>query len=364
MPDIDELFDELVERGGSDLHLRVGRTPLIRADGDMASLEGRPEQSQEVLHSLLMEIMPQRNREEYDEVHDTDFSYEIPGKMRLRCNVGMDRFGITAVFRVIPFEVIPFDKLGLPRAAWDLCMLSKGLVVVTGPTGSGKSTTLAAMIDLINQTRPAHIITIEDPVEFVHPDKLCLVTQREVHNHTASFSGALRAALRQDPDMVLVGEMRDLETIEIAIETAETGHLVFGTLHTTTAASTMDRIIDSFPEGRQNQIRAMLSNSLKGVIAQVLLKRVAGGRVAGLEILIVDRGISSMIRDGKIHQIPSAMQVGGALGMITLNDSLCNLIADGTVATDEAYLKAVDKDDLVTKLNGRGLPLPTHMQQG
>ncbi len=271
MAELDRLFDTLVEHGGSDLHLRVGRPPLIRADGDMRRLDGEPELSNENLQSLLSEIMKPRNKEEFDEVHDTDFSYEIPGKMRLRCNVGMDRFGMTAVFRIIPFEVIPFDKLGLPRAAWDLCMLSKGLVVVTGPTGSGKSTT--------------------------------------------------------------------------------------------TAASTMDRIIDSFPEGRQNQIRAMLANSLKGVIAQVLLKRIGGGRVAGLEILIVDRGISSMIRDGKIHQIPSAMQVGGALGMITLNDSLCNLVAAGTVDSDECYIKAVDKDDLVTKLNGKGLPLPTHMEQ-
>ena len=337
-------------------------SPLVRTDGEMLPLTDEAEMSAEDLERMISEIFPEKNAKEHAEVHDTDFAYEIVDLFRLRCNVGMDRFGMTAVFCVIPVEVISADQLGLPPAIRDLCMLSKGLVVVTGPTGSGKSTTLAGMIDLINDTRACHIITIEDPIEFVHKDKQCLLTQREVHTHTAAFSAALRSALRQDPDIILVGEMRDLETIEIAIETAETGHLVFGTLHTTTAASTMDRIIDEFPEGRQNQIRAMLANSLKGVVAQVLLKRVGGGRVAGMEILVADRGISAMIRDGKIHQIPSAMQVGGALGMVTMNESLCALVSQGVVEPEEAYIKAVDKDDFVMMLTNKGLPLPPHIQ--
>ena len=362
MAEIDRLFHVLVDNGGSDLHLRVGRTPLVRADGEMVPLQDEALLTADDLERMIAEIFPDKNAKEYAEVHDTDFAYEIVDLLRLRCNVGIDRFGMTAVFRVIPVEVISADQLGLPRAIRDMCMLSKGLVVVTGPTGSGKSTTLAGMIDLINDTRSSHIITIEDPIEFVHKDKKCLLTQCEVHTHTEAFSAALRAGLRQDPDIILVGEMRDLETIEIAIETAETGHLVFGTLHTTTAASTMDRIIDAFPADRQNQIRAMLANSLKGVVAQVLLKRIGGGRVAGMEILVADRGISAMIRDGKIHQTPSAMQVGGALGMITLNDSLAVLVGQGVVDPDEAYLKAVDKDDLVMKLNNKELPLPSHIQ--
>ena len=359
MAEIDSLFDLLIESGGSDLHLRVDRSPLVRKDGEIICLSEHPPLSNGDIHRMIDEIIPERNRAEFKEKSDSDFAYEIPGLVRLRCNVCLDRYGAAAVFRIIPFEVISADRLNLPEGVRSFCKLSKGLVVVTGPTGSGKSTTLAGMIDLINETRHEHIITIEDPIEFVHKDKKCLITQREIHTHTTGFASALRAALRQDPDIVLVGEMRDLETVEIAIETAETGHLVFGTLHTNSAASTVDRIIDSFPGGRQNQIRSMLANSLKGAVSQVLLKKKGGGRVAGMEIMVVDRGISALIRDGKIHQIGSAMQVGGSLGMTVMNNSLLKLVAEGLVEPDEAYLKAIDKSELVDMLRNKGLPLPT-----
>jgi twitching motility protein PilT len=255
----------------------------------------------------------------------------------------MDRKGPGAVFRVIPSKILTAEDLGLSPHILELCRLNKGLVLVTGPTGSGKSTTLCAMVDYINRNRADHIITIEDPIEFVHENKQCLMNQREVHTHTDSFKDALRAALREDPDIILVGEMRDLETVAIAIEMAETGHLVFGTLHTTTAASTVDRIIDQFPTDRQAQIRTMLSESLKGVIAQTLCRKIGGGRAAALETLIVTPPISNLIREGKTFQIPSMMQVGKASGMVTLNDSLLDLVTRKLVEPREAYLKAVDK---------------------
>jgi twitching motility protein PilT len=269
----------------------------------------------------------------------------------------MDRKGMGAVFRLIPSRILTAEELGLSKSIMDLCSLSKGLVVVTGPTGSGKSTTLCAMIDAINKTREDHIITIEDPIEFVHENKKCLVNQREVHTHTDSFKDALRAALREDPDILLVGEMRDLETISIAIETAETGHLVFGTLHTTTAASTVDRIIDQFPADRQQQIRVMLSESLKGVIAQTLLPKKGGGRIAALEVLIVTPAISNLIREGKTFQIPSAMQTGKNLGMVMLNDALFEHVAAGRVEPRDAYIKAVDKAGFETQLQRAGYRL-------
>ncbi|HEX3102163.1 MAG TPA: PilT/PilU family type 4a pilus ATPase, partial [Pyrinomonadaceae bacterium] len=274
-----------------------------------------------------------------------------------RCNVYMDRKGMGAVFRIIPSKILTAEQLNLSKAIMDLCTMSKGLVVVTGPTGSGKSTTLCAMVDSINKNREDHIITIEDPIEFVHDNQKCLVNQREVHNHTDSFKNALRAALREDPDIVLVGEMRDLETISIAIETAETGHLVFGTLHTTTAASTVDRIIDQFPADRQQQIRVMLSESLKGVIAQTLLPKKGGGRVAALEILIVTPAISNLIREGKTFQIPSAMQTGRNLGMVMLNDALFEHVKNGTVEPMDAYMKAVDKGSFETMLTRGGFKI-------
>ena len=301
--------------------------------------------------------MPAKNQEEFEVRNDTDFAYEIPGLARFRCNVFMDRKGMGAVFRIIPTKILTAEQLSLSKAIMGLTTLSKGLVVVTGPTGSGKSTTLCAMVDSINKTREDHIITIEDPIEFVHDNHKCLVNQREVHNHTDSFKDALRAALREDPDILLVGEMRDLETISIAIETAETGHLVFGTLHTTTAASTVDRIIDQFPADRQQQIRVMLSESLKGVIAQTLLPKKGGGRVAALEVLIVTPAISNLIREGKTFQIPSAMQTGRTHGMVMLNDALYAHVESGAVEPRDAYVKAVDKTGFEQLLTRGGFKL-------
>ena len=309
----------------------------------------------EDLGALLAPIMPEKNRKEYSERHDTDFAYEILGLARFRSNVFADRRGPGAVFRVIPSKILTAEQLGLSPHILQLCKLNKGLVLVTGPTGSGKSTTLCAMIDHVNRTRQDHIITIEDPIEFVHENQKCLINQREVHTHTDSFKDALRAALREDPDIILVGELRDLETVAIAIETAETGHLVFGTLHTTTAASTVDRIIDQFPSDRQAQIRIMLSESLRGVIAQTLCRKVGGGRVAALEVLIATQAISNLIREGKTFQIPSIMQVNKAHGMVTLNDALFDLVTKKLVAPDEAMAKAVDKPGFDALLKRAGL---------
>jgi len=355
MDTLHTLLEELIQKGGSDLHLSAERQPMLRVDGDLVA-SSQPVQSHTEVSELLRGIMDERARDEYKQGSDTDFAYEITGLARFRVNVFEDRFGMGAVFRQIPSKVLSADELNLSESVRDLCNLSKGLVVVTGPTGSGKSTTLAAMIDLINRTQSNHIITIEDPVEFVHSEKKCLINQRQIKDHTDSFAKALRAALRQDPDIVMVGEMRDLETIEIALETAETGHLVFGTLHTTTAASTMDRIIDAFPADRQNQIRSMLSNSLKAVIAQTLCKKIGGGRLAALEILKVDSGISALIRDGKIHQIPSAMQVGASKGMKLMNTALLELVSAGNVDPKEAYIKAVDKESLLDAFQKAGIP--------
>jgi twitching motility protein PilT len=309
----------------------------------------------EVIEKLLAEIMPARNREEYERTRDTDFSYELPGSARFRCNAFRDRHGPGGVFRLIPSKMATLEELGLPPAIQEFCRLPKGLVLVTGPTGSGKSTTLAAMIDFINRTRKDHIITIEDPIEFVHENKSCMINQRELHSHTDSFARALRAALREDPDIVLVGEMRDLETTHIAIETAETGHLVFGTLHTTSAASTVDRLIDQFPADQQEQIRTMLSTSLKGVVAQTLLQRKDGaGRVAAFEILIVNSAVQNHIREGKTHQIPSTMQISTKLGMVCLNDAILKLAMEGQVSAAEALARAVDKEDLRQRLKVAG----------
>lgn len=352
------MFRQMADAGASDLHLSVSMPPMIRKDGKMQRLESSEGViSPEIMRELLWSIMPEKNREEFERRHDTDFAHEIEELARFRCNVFMDRKGIGAVCRIIPTKILTAEQLGLSKAIMDLCSLSKGLVVVTGPTGSGKSTTLCAMVDAINKNREDHIITIEDPIEFIHDNHKCLVNQREVHNHTDSFKDALRAALREDPDILLVGEMRDLETISIAIETAETGHLVFGTLHTTTAASTVDRIIDQFPSDRQQQIRVMLSESLKGVIAQTLLPKKGGGRVAALEILIVTPAISNLIREGKTFQIPSAMQTGKGQGMTMLNDSLFNLVQKGIVEPIDAYIKAVDKTNFETMLTRGGFKL-------
>ncbi len=351
---IDELFKKMVASGASDLHMTAGQEPKFRLHGDIVPVEGAQKIGKDQMRQILYEITPALNREEYEADNDTDFAYELEGQGRFRANLFTDSKGIGAVFRLIPSKILSAEDLQLPKAVLDLCYLSKGLVLVTGPTGSGKSTTLAAMIDHINQNRADHIITIEDPIEFVHRDKKCLINQRQVHRDTQSFKRALRAALREDPDIVLVGEMRDLETIEIAIETAETGHLVFGTLHTTTASSTVDRIIDQFPADRQAQIRTMLSSSLKGVVAQTLCKKIPKGRVAALEIMIATTGISANIRDGKTHQLPSAMQMGAKQGMRLLNDALLDLVKSGQVDPNEAYLKSVAKDDMLQKIASIG----------
>jgi twitching motility protein PilT len=305
----------------------------------------------------MLEITPERNLEEFEATNDSDFAYEIPGLARFRVNLFRDRKGVGGVFRQIPADIMTAEDLDLSDAILKLCDLNKGLVVVTGPTGSGKSTTLAAVVDYINRTRKAHIITIEDPIEFVHENKKCLINQREVGVHTEGFKVALRAALREDPDIVLVGEMRDLETVEIALETAETGHLVFGTLHTNTAPSTVDRIIDQFPADQQNQIRAMLSESLKAVIAQTLCKVKGGGRTAAMEILLVTNAVSNLIREGKTFQIPSLMQTGSGAGMQTLNDSLLELVQMDQVTPREAYRNAVDKDEFEQLLERHGYEL-------
>jgi twitching motility protein PilT len=355
-PVIDKLFHAMVSAGASDLHLCCGSPPLVRKDGRMKPLqEGFPPLTDEYLKGLLDPIMPPANRQEFSERHDTDFAYEISGLARFRANVFADRKGRGAVFRVIPTEILSAEKLGLSPFILNLCKLNKGLVLVTGPTGSGKSTTLCAMIDFINKTRDEHIITIEDPIEFVHDNLKCLINQREVRTHTDSFKQALRAALREDPDIVLVGELRDLETVAIAIETAETGHLVFGTLHTTTAASTIDRIIDQFPADRQAQIRIMLSESLRGVIAQTLCRKIGGGRVAALEVLICTQAIANLIREGKTFQVPSMMQVGKAVGMVSLNEALQELVTKKLVLPEEAYSKSVDKPGFEAALKRAGI---------
>lgn len=355
---MDKLFYKMAEAKASDLHLSVSVPPMIRKDGRVAVLDANePVLEPQAMKELLTSIMPEKNQEEFEQRHDTDFAYEIEGLARFRANIFMDRKGMGGVFRIIPSKILTAQELGLSKQILDLCNLSKGLVLVTGPTGSGKSTTLCAMVDHINQNRDDHLITIEDPIEFTHENKKCLVNQREVHNHTDSFKDALRAALREDPDILLVGEMRDLETISIAIETAETGHLVFGTLHTTTAISTVDRIIDQFPADRQQQIRVMLSESLKGVIAQTLLPKKGGGRVAALEILIVTPAISNLIREGKTFQIASAMQTGKNLGMVMLNDALFEHVKNGLVEPRDAYIKAVDKTGFESLLTRNGFKL-------
>jgi twitching motility protein PilT len=352
---MDRLLRKMVEQKASDLHLCVGAPPMLRLDGDMVPMAGESPLEPQELRQILWPIVPPRNQNEFEETKDTDFAYEIPELARFRSNVFVDLKGIGAVFRVIPSKILTAEQLGLPQELLSLCNLSKGLVVVTGPTGSGKSTTLASLIDYINRTRKSHIITIEDPVEFVHQNQQSLLNQRQVGEHTRSFKAALRAALREDPDIVLLGEMRDLETISIAIETAETGHLVFGTLHTSSAPSTIDRIIDQFPTNQQNQVRTMLSGSLKGVIAQMLCKKKGGGRVAALEVMMGVPAIANLIREGKIFQIPSVMQTSRNIGMRLMNDSLFELVKSGKVEPDEALSKSNDKSTLQTMFRQAGV---------
>jgi twitching motility protein PilT len=354
-PEIEELFRILVERKGSDLHISAGSPPLIRRDGDIEVLSGRPVMTAADTRRLVLAIAPPPNAEEYAERHDTDFAYEIPGLARFRCNLFLDRKGPGGVFRVIPSKILTAEDLALPRELLEVCHLPKGLVLVTGPTASGKSTTLCALVDYVNRHRSDHIITIEDPLEFVHENKKCLVNQREVGGHTRSFKDALRAALREDPDIVLIGEMRDLETVAIAIETAETGHLVFGTLHTSSAPASVDRIINQFPADRQQQIRVMLSESLRAVVSQTLCRKIGGGRVAAMEVLIATPPVCNLIREAKTFQLPSIMQTGRRYGMCLMNDSLFELVKKQTVAAEEAYTKTVDPAGLLALFKRAGM---------
>jgi len=343
MPQIDQFLKVLVEQGGSDLHLTTGSPPVIRVHGHMTRLKFR-DLSNKDMETLVYEIMEEEWRMRFLEKLDYDFAYEIEGLARFRVNVFWQRKGLATVMRTIPTKILTADQLGLPEAVKRFCMLTRGLVLVTGPTGSGKSTTLAAMVDLINETRSDHILTIEDPIEFVHVNKKCLVNQREITTNTKSFANALRAALREDPDVILVGELRDRETIELGITAAETGHLVFGTLHTNSAPKTVDRIIDVFPADQQDQIRSQLSESLKGVVSQVLLRTKDGkGRRAALVIMVGTSAIANLVRENKIHQIPSIIQTGKKDGMQLLDQSILEYMMSGVVSNEEAYMKCNNK---------------------
>ena len=343
MPQIDQFLKVLVDQRGSDLHLTVGSPPIMRVHGHLQRIKFR-ELSNKDMETLIYEIMEEEWRAKFLETLDFDFAYEIEGLARFRVNVFWQRKGLGAVMRTIPSTVLTVDQLGLPDAVRKLCMLTKGLVLVTGPTGSGKSTTLAAMVDFVNETRADHIITIEDPIEFVHPNKKCLINQREIGTNTQSFAAALRAALREDPDVILVGEMRDRETIELGLTAAETGHLVFGTMHTSSAPKTVDRIIGVFPADQQNQIRTMLAESLKGVIAQVLLRTKDGkGRRAALEIMVGTSPVANLIRENKTFQIPSMIQTGKKDGMQLLDQHVLEYLMSGMITPEEAYMKSSNK---------------------
>jgi len=343
MAQIDQFLKVLVEQSGSDLHLSTGSPPVIRVHGHLQRVKFR-ELAAKDMETLVYEIMEEDWRARFLDSQDFDFAYEIEGLARFRVNVFWQRKGLAAVFRTIPATILSAEQLGLPDAVRKLCMLTRGLVLVTGPTGSGKSTTLAAMVDLINETRQDHVITIEDPIEFTHPNKKCLINQREIGTHTKSFANALRAALREDPDVILVGEMRDRETIELGLTAAETGHLVFGTLHTNSAPKTVDRIIDVFPADQQEQIRSQLAESLKGVISQVLLRKKGGaGRVAASEIMVGTPAISNLIRENKIHQIPSMIQTGKKDGMQLMDQHIMEFYMSQVIDATEAYMRAQNK---------------------
>ena len=337
--DITELLAFSAKQGASDLHLSAGLPPMIRVDGDVRRINLPPMEHKQV-HSIIYEIMNDKQRKDFEEFLETDFSFEVPGVARFRVNAFNQNRGAGGVFRTIPSKVLTMEELGMGQVFRDMAMVPRGLVLVTGPTGSGKSTTLAAMIDYINDNKYEHILTIEDPIEFVHESKKCLVNQREVHRHTHGFNEALRSALREDPDIILVGELRDLETIRLAMTAAETGHLVFGTLHTTSAAKTIDRIIDVFPAEEKSMVRSMLSESLQAVIAQTLLKKTGGGRVAAHEIMIGSSAIRNLIREDKVAQMYSAIQTGGALGMQTMDQCLADLVEKRLIGRDIAREKA------------------------
>ncbi|MFZ3154921.1 type IV pilus twitching motility protein PilT [Pseudomonas sp.] len=337
--DITELLAFSAKQGASDLHLSAGLPPMIRVDGDVRRIN-LPALDHKQVHALIYDIMNDKQRKDFEEFLETDFSFEVPGVARFRVNAFNQNRGAGAVFRTIPSKVLSMEDLGMGEIFRKISDVPRGLVLVTGPTGSGKSTTLAAMLDYINSNKYHHILTVEDPIEFVHESKKCLINQREVHRDTLGFSEALRSALREDPDIILVGEMRDLETIRLALTAAETGHLVFGTLHTTSAAKTIDRVVDVFPAEEKSMVRSMLSESLQSVISQTLLKKIGGGRVAAHEIMIGTPAIRNLIREDKVAQMYSAIQTGGSLGMQTLDSCLKGLVAKGIVTRENAREKA------------------------
>ncbi len=350
---IDKFFKALKEQGGSDLHLQAGQPPKFRIHGRLEPLNMPPLSNKEA-EKILYEILDERKKKRFVENMDLDFAYEVPGVARFRCNYFRQQNGVGAVFRIIPTKIKTLEDLGVPQVLTKFCELRSGLVLVTGPTGSGKSTTLAAMIDYINERKSLHIITIEDPIEFVHENKKCVLTQREVGNDTESFASALRAAAREDPDVILVGEMRDLETIGLAITCAEMGNLVFGTLHTNSAAKTIDRVIDVFPEDQQAQIRTMLAVSLQGVCAQLLMRKTDGqGRVPVNEILIGSPALSAIVREGAIHKVHSYLEAGRGEGMCLMDDSILRVLKAGLVSPNEAYMKATDKSRFEHLLGGK-----------
>jgi twitching motility protein PilT len=351
-----QLLRAMIEKGASDMHITTGSPPLLRIDGAIVPLKLPPLSPVET-KQLCYSVLTEEQKIQFEKNKELDLSFGVKNLSRFRANIFVQRGAVSGAFRTIPFKILSFDELGLPLVVASLAEKPRGLVLVTGPTGSGKSTTLASILDKVNSETRQHIITIEDPIEYLHPHKRCIVNQREVGADTGSFKGALKYVLRQDPDVVLVGEMRDLETVAIAIETAETGHLVFGTLHTTTAASTIDRIIDQFPADRQGQIRTMLSESLRGVIAQVLCKKSGGGRVAAFEILLTNAAVANLIREAKSYQLVSVMQTGRTSGMQTLNEHLLDLVTKKQVEAKEAYVKSNDKTVFRELLQRTGITL-------
>lgn len=347
MAQIDAFFKLMNDEGASDLHMMAGQQPVLRIRGDMERVKFKAFDN-ESLKSMLYEICPEDRIKTFEETGDLDFGYEIPGLARYRCNFFQQKYGIAAVFREIPSDILTCEQLGLPKVIAKLATLPKGLVLVTGPTGSGKSTTLAAIVDEVNKTRKDHILTIEDPIEFVHKSQQCVINHREVGTHTQSFTAALRGALREDPDIILVGELRDLETISLAMEAAMTGHLVFGTLHTMNAMKTVDRIIEIFPANQQGQVRSSLADALKAVVSQTLFKRIdVKGRAAALEILICTPAVRNLIREAKTYQIPSVMQTGKKYGMQTIDDAIMALLEKRQISAEDAYTNCIEKQKFV-----------------